>query len=65
VEDGERVDDLAQIFEHALLRHGGRAGFEIVIPRELLAQRHGHSERSASWSAASRRWRCWWAASAS
>jgi putative ABC transport system permease protein len=41
VEDGERVDDLAQIFEHALLRlHGGRQDFEIVIPRELLAQRY-------------------------
>jgi len=41
VEDGERVDDLAQIFEHALLRlHNGRQDFDIVIPRELLAQRY-------------------------
>jgi putative ABC transport system permease protein len=41
VEDGERVDDLAQVFEHALLRlHNGRQDFDIVIPRELLAQRY-------------------------
>jgi putative ABC transport system permease protein len=41
VEDGERVDDLANIFEHTLLRlHGGRQNFDVVIPRELLAQRY-------------------------
>jgi putative ABC transport system permease protein len=41
VEDGERVDDLAKIFEHTLLRlHGGRHDFDVVIPRELLAQRY-------------------------
>jgi putative ABC transport system permease protein len=41
VEDGERVDDLAKVFEHTLLRlHGGRQDFDVVIPRELLAQRY-------------------------
>ena len=41
VEDGERVDDLAKAFEHALVRlHGGRQTFDVVVPRELLAQRY-------------------------
>src|SRR5262245_34765227 len=41
VEDGERVDDLAKAFDHALVRlHGGRRGFDLVVPRELLAQRY-------------------------
>jgi len=40
VEDGARVGDLAGALEHALARlHGGR-GFELVVPRELLAQRY-------------------------
>jgi len=41
VEDGERVGDLAKAFEHALERlHGGRRDFDLVVPRELLAQRY-------------------------
>jgi putative ABC transport system permease protein len=41
VEDGARVDDLAKVFDHALVRlHGGRRGFDLVVPRELLAQRY-------------------------
>ena len=41
VEDGGRVDDLAKAFEHALVRlHGGRRDFDLVVPRELLAQRY-------------------------
>ena len=41
VEDGERVNDLAKVFEHTLVRlHGGRQDFDVVIPRELLAQRY-------------------------
>src|SRR5262245_39719714 len=40
VEDGQRVDDLAKVFEHSLVRmHGGRRDFDLVVPRELLAQR--------------------------
>ena len=40
VEDGGRVDDLAKAFEHALVGlHGGRRTFDLVVPRELLAQR--------------------------
>jgi putative ABC transport system permease protein len=39
--DGGRVDDVAKIFEQALVRiHGGHEGFDVVIPRELLAQRY-------------------------
>ena len=41
VEDGQRVDDLAKVFEHSLVRmHGGRRDFDLVVPRELLAQRY-------------------------
>jgi putative ABC transport system permease protein len=41
LEDGERVDELAKVFEHTLLRlHGGRHDFDVVVPRELLAQRY-------------------------
>jgi len=41
VEDGERVDDLSKAFDHALVRlHGGRRTFDLVVPRELLAQRY-------------------------
>jgi putative ABC transport system permease protein len=39
--DGGRVDDVAAIFEQALTRmHGGHDGFDVVVPRELLAQRY-------------------------
>jgi len=41
VEDGARVGDLAKVFEHSLVRlHGGRRDFDLVVPRELLAQRY-------------------------
>ena len=41
VEDGARVGDLAKVFEHSLVRlHGGRQDFDLVVPRELLAQRY-------------------------
>jgi putative ABC transport system permease protein len=39
--DGGRVDDVAKIFEQALIRlRGGHQGFDVVVPRELLAQRY-------------------------
>jgi putative ABC transport system permease protein len=41
VSDGGRVDEVANIFQQALVRiHGGHEGFDVVIPRELLAQRY-------------------------
>jgi putative ABC transport system permease protein len=41
VADGARVGDLAKVFEHSLVRlHGGRRDFDLVVPRELLAQRY-------------------------
>jgi len=40
VADGERVDELASIVDHALVRfHGTHQDFDIIVPRELLAQR--------------------------
>jgi putative ABC transport system permease protein len=39
VEDGERIDELAQIVQHSLSRLN-RRDFNIVVPRELLAQRY-------------------------
>jgi putative ABC transport system permease protein len=39
--DGERVADIAGVFDHTLRRiHGEDALFEAVVPRELLAQRY-------------------------
>ena len=39
--DGGRVDEVAKVFEQALVRiHGGHDSFDVVIPRELLAQRY-------------------------
>jgi putative ABC transport system permease protein len=41
VRDGERVAELAKIFDHALRRtHGNGRLFDVVVPRELLAQRY-------------------------
>jgi len=41
VRDGARVDELAKIFDHTLVRlHGGHEAFDVVIPRELLSQRY-------------------------
>jgi putative ABC transport system permease protein len=41
VRDGARAAELAQVFEHALRRlHGDGGNFDIVVPRELLAQRY-------------------------
>ena len=41
VRDGERAAELAQVFEHALRGiHGDGGTFDIVVPRELLAQRY-------------------------
>ena len=40
VQDGERSDQLAKIFEHALVRLHGRHEFSVIVPRELLAQRY-------------------------
>jgi putative ABC transport system permease protein len=41
VDEGERVAELAPIFAHTLSRlHNGRADFDVVIPRELLAERY-------------------------
>ena len=38
---GERVVEIGRVLEHTLTRlHRGRQDFEIVIPRELLAQRY-------------------------
>ena len=39
--DGERVAEQAAAFERGLARlHGGRRDFDVVVPRELLAQRY-------------------------
>jgi putative ABC transport system permease protein len=39
--EGERAVEIGQVLTHTLTRlHGGRAGFEVVVPRELLAQRY-------------------------
>jgi putative ABC transport system permease protein len=41
ISDGSRVDEVAGIFERALVQlHDGRHDFDIVVPRELLAQRY-------------------------
>jgi len=40
VRDGERANELAKILEHALAGLHGRREFNIVVPRELLAQRY-------------------------
>jgi putative ABC transport system permease protein len=41
VRDGDRLDELAAIFTHTLARPGGGPeAFDVVIPRELLAQRY-------------------------
>jgi putative ABC transport system permease protein len=41
VADGSRIDEVAPIFSNTLSRlHSGRASFDVVIPRELLAQRY-------------------------
>ena len=41
VQDGTRVTELARVLEHAIARlHAGHADFEVVVPRELLAQRY-------------------------
>jgi putative ABC transport system permease protein len=41
VRDGRRVDELSTIMDHALVRrHGTHQDFDIVVPRELLAQRY-------------------------
>jgi putative ABC transport system permease protein len=40
VRDGARAEELGRMFQHALAGvHGGRE-FTVVVPRELLAQRH-------------------------
>src|SRR5206468_4963586 len=41
VDDGERVGALAPVFDHALQRlHPAGVNFDVVVPRELLAQRY-------------------------
>jgi putative ABC transport system permease protein len=41
VTDGARVSDVAPVVERTLSRlHGGRRDFDLVVPRELLAQRY-------------------------
>jgi len=40
VRDGERANELAKILEHTLAGVHGRREFNIVVPRELLAQRY-------------------------
>src|SRR4029453_10615902 len=39
--DGARVNDVAPVVERTLSRlHGGPTDFDLVVPRELLAQRY-------------------------
>jgi putative ABC transport system permease protein len=39
--EGDRVRELATVLAHTLTRrHGGREGFDLIVPRELLAERY-------------------------
>ena len=39
--NGERVEDVSAAVDHAVERlHGGRREFDVIVPRELLAQRY-------------------------
>jgi putative ABC transport system permease protein len=40
LDDGERSSQLAKVVETVLLRRHERQDFSVVVPRELLAQRH-------------------------
>jgi putative ABC transport system permease protein len=39
--DGERAEEIGKVFSHTLTQlHGGRKDFDLIVPRELLAQRY-------------------------
>jgi putative ABC transport system permease protein len=63
--DGAHTSELGAIFQHALERKHSAEEFNVVVPRELLAQRHRTHRTFSIVMVTSPHWRCSWAASGS